>query len=142
MREVLQLVKAAPRQVSRHEIVYIAQKIVYSVQNRSGKIRDCIQKTQVDKSLQVFRFVLKSLDILFWSGILVLRREEEPLSNKESHMKVQIHSIDLSGNEVNMEVKFTRRMAENIDTIMQTASERFQVYTITAPDGTIIAELV
>lgn len=57
-------------------------------------------------------------------------------------MKVQIHSIDLSGNEVNMEVKFTRRMAENIDTIMQTASERFQVYTITAPDGTIIAELV
>lgn len=38
--------------------------------------------------------------------------------------------------------KFSAYHAANIDTIMKNAAQRFQVYTIIAPDGTVIAKLV
>lgn len=38
--------------------------------------------------------------------------------------------------------KFSAYHAAKIDEIMKNAAKRFNVYTIIAPDGTIIAELV
>lgn len=38
--------------------------------------------------------------------------------------------------------KFSSYHAANIDSIMKEAAKKFNIYTITAPDGTIIAKLV
>ena len=56
-------------------------------------------------------------------------------------MMVTIHSIDKQGREYTDTYRWTKRYAANIHAIMQEAARRFKVYTITAPDGTVIAKL-
>lgn len=54
---------------------------------------------------------------------------------------VTITSIDKAGREYTDTYVWRQRYQDNLKAMMKEAKKRFTTYTITAPDGTVIAKL-
>ena len=64
------------------------------------------------------------------------------MSKRIKPVKVTIISQTKKGEPYQQEATMSAYHFAKIDEIMQNAAKRFKVYTIIAPDGTVIAQLV